>query len=388
MPTKDVLPTSPAPAKPNGSSLTTFPIDPSDDDEWVAGAIPAKQRHSQVSEGSPIPLGSLFNQPSTPLSQNAQGDSQKGASDDRQSEDDLSNEHLALLVQRYTVLCQARQTLQDEIENRLKKRERLAMEKLICAKIRLEEVRKQAVEAVAELNKASGGDTRICLSAGAPDGAYLSPPFVPDGAPGPGSLPPTVSTSASPAAGSTNLFTPSGNPVSESNAATPPVCPFSGTSVDQLKDLISRLRRPTAPPPPPPQAPPPPLQQLDPPSGGVIATETQQAIFNLYDEKMKAAKAAGAAVQMPWIPWPIFVSDAHQYRRQEVMEKHLVNSEVADFFRLYLRCKDSDFHDGRRTLRADWDKLLLAVPGHKRGGKACVRKVVSILHELAPGNGP
>ena len=81
------------------------------------------------------------------------------------SGDDTSDEILPLLAQRYTDLCHERRTLQEEIEDRLERKERMAAERLRCAKIALETARQRAVEIVAALNEASGGDTKIDLPA-------------------------------------------------------------------------------------------------------------------------------------------------------------------------------------------------------------------------------
>ena len=152
--------------------------------------------------------------------------------------------------------------------------------------------------------------------------------------------------------------------------------PPRGGTIGQLTDLISELRRtPTGPPPPPPPPPAPPFNSV---------TATQQAIFKRYDELMTAAKAAGAAVPMPSVPWPLLVVHAHQYPMQNVMDKHLVNSDVVGFIDLYLRWKGWNIHNGGRAMREDWEMLLSVIPEHKRGGRACVAKVVSILRVLVP----
>ena len=82
-------------------------------------------------------------------------------------EDDSNNEFLTLLVQRYTDICRERQMLQEEIEDRLERKERMAAEKLRCAKITLETTRQKAIDVVAALSEASCGDTKINLPAGA-----------------------------------------------------------------------------------------------------------------------------------------------------------------------------------------------------------------------------
>ena len=81
------------------------------------------------------------------------------------SDHDTSDDLLGLLVQRYADVCHERRTLQEEIENTLERKERVAAERLRCAKIALETTRQRAVEIVAALNEASGGDTEINLPA-------------------------------------------------------------------------------------------------------------------------------------------------------------------------------------------------------------------------------
>jgi len=84
-------------------------------------------------------------------------------------EDDSSDESLTLLVQRYTDMCHERRMLQEEIGDRLEREERMAAERIRCAKIALETTRQKAVEIVAALNETSGGDTKISLPAGTID---------------------------------------------------------------------------------------------------------------------------------------------------------------------------------------------------------------------------
>lgn len=352
MPTQYVFTTFPAPAQPNGASATT---------------IPGDQRK-------------------------AQADSQKDTNNDQRIKDDLSDEFLVLLVQRYTDLCHERQNLQEDIDDRLERKERLAMEKLRCASIKLEKIREQAVEAVAALNEASGGDTRVRLPTGALDETHLAYPIgsTPKSAHSSNLLPPYVPPPLSPAADSTPPLsgnTSSGDTVAATatgSALYPLPNPPRGGTIDELAGLISELRRtPTAPPRPQPQPKPQPKPQPPtPPSKGVTAT--QQAIFKRYDELIKAAKAAGAAVPMPSVPWPLLMSHAHQYPMQNVMDKNIVDSDVVDFVNLYSRWKGWNLRNDGQAMRKDWEELLSVIPEHKRGGRACVAKVVSILRALVP----
>jgi hypothetical protein len=317
-----------------------------------------------------------------PVPLEAQTDPQKDTNSDQRAEDDLDNESLTLLVQRYTDLCHDRQTLQEEIEDRLERKERLAKEKLRCAIIHLETIREKAVEIVAVLNEASGGDTQIRLPAGALDETTVESPtgLVPKNAKNSCSLPLGAPPSLSPSADSTMALPVPDNTYSKNTVTTvvgSALCAVPstprGTTLNQLVELISELRQsPAAPPPPTPQRCPSDI------------TATQQAIFKRYEELIKAAKASGAKVPMPEVPWPLLVPHAHQYPMQNVMEKNLVNSSVVGFINLYSRWKGWNLRNNGQSIRDDWEKLLLAIPGSKRGGKACVAKVVSILRELVP----
>ena len=99
---------------------------------------------------------------------------------------------------------------------------------------------------------------------------------------------------------------------------------------------------------------------------------------------MKAAKAAGANVHMPAVPWPLLVAYAHKFPMQNVMEKDLVNSSVVEFIHLYARWKGWNLRNDGQPMKADWEKLLSVIPERKHGGKACTAKVVSILRDLVP----
>ena len=385
IPTQYVFRAFPVPVKLSGAPRISFP-----NDQRITGIaqaplnIPtANKQHVPTSHGVPTPPGSLPGQCSdtglkkrVPLE--AQADSQSDAYYDRRTEDDLSDDFLTLLVQRYTDLCHERQNLQEEIEDRLERKERLAREKLRCAIIHLETIREKAVEVVAVLNEASGGDTQVRLPTGALDETHVALPIDlvsrnPLPLDGP-SLP-------TPAASSTPPLPIPDNRYSGNTAATTAVgsalCPLPstprGTTINQLTELISELRRTPAAPPSPPL-----------PRSPSDITASQQAIFKRYDELIKAAKAAGATVPMSAVPWPLLVQHAHQYPMENVMEKNLVNSSVVGFISLYSRWKGWNLRTDGQSMREDWEKLLLVIPGHKRGGRACVAKVVSILRELVP----
>jgi hypothetical protein len=115
------------------------------------------------------------------------------------------------------------------------------------------------------------------------------------------------------------------------------------------------------------------------------ATTTQQAIFIKYDQLMVAAKAAGSGLSMQNVPWPVFTPSLKQYPLQNIAVTHLVDSKVMDFVNVYVRWKGWNINVEGKLVLADWVQLHVQVPERKPGGKACMKKVVSILHVLIRG---
>ena len=330
-------------------------------------------------QGVPTPPGSLSGQSSDTVLKKRQTDSQKDTNYDKRIGGDLSNEFFSLLVQRYTDLCHERQILQEEIEDEIERKERLATEKLRCAIMHLETIREKAVEVVAVLNEASEGDTQVRLPAGALGKTHIVSPIDPYPKNANNSFPPPLDAPASlsPAAHSTltgpvldNTYSKDTTILTVVGQVPLPSTP-RGVTINQLAGLISELRRMPAPPPPPPK----------PPSN---ITATQRAIFKKYDELMKAAKAAGAPVPMAAVPWPLLVSHAHQYPMQNVMEKDLMSSSVVGFISLYSRWKGWNLRNDGQSMREDWERLLLVIQEQKPWGRACAVKVISVLRELIP----
>ena len=99
---------------------------------------------------------------------------------------------------------------------------------------------------------------------------------------------------------------------------------------------------------------------------------------------MKVAKAVGASVSTPVVPWPLLVESAQNYPMQNIMEKDLMNSHVVGFIYLYARWKGWILRNDGQPMKADWEKLLSVIPAHKHEGRACTAKVVSILRDLVP----
>ena len=385
IPTQYVFKAFPVPVKLSGAPRIIFP-----NDQRITGftqaplnILTANKQNGPTNHGIPTPPGSFPGQSfETMLKQRvpleAQADSQSTTTYDQQTEDDLSDDFLTLLVQSYTDLCHERQTLQEEIEDRLEREERLAKEKLRCAIIHLETIREKAVEVVAVLNEASGGDTHVSLPTGALDETHITSPIdlvsknsCPLPLDGPSSPTPAAdSTPAQPVPDKTYSKTTTATTVVGSVVCPLPSTPH-GATTNQHAELISEPR-------PTPEAPPPP------PKISSKITAIQQAIFKRYDELMKAAKAAGATVSMSAVPWPLLVQHAHQYPMQDIMVKNLVNSNVVGFIYGYSRWKGWNLRTDGQPMREDWEKLLLVIPEHKRGGRACARKVVSILRVLVP----
>jgi len=391
IPTQYVFMASTVPVRLSGAPRISFP-----NDQRITGItqtltnVPtANKQTSPTGQGVPTRPGSLPGQSSDivlkkQISLEAQADSQKHTNYDRRPEDDLSNESLTLLVQRYTDLCHERQTLQEEIEERLERKERLAKEKLRCAIIHLETIREKAVEIVAVLNEASEGDTRVRLPAGALDETHVESPtgLAPKNANKSSPLPLGAPSSLSPTADSTITLPVPDKTYPKNTIVTaavgPVLCPVPstprGATIKQPGEVTPELRRaPSAPP------------QLPLPRPPLGVSATQQAIFKRYDELMKAARASGATVPMSTVPWPLLVSHYHQYPMQNVMENNLEKNRVVGFIDLYSRWKGwSSVRSNGQPLREDWENLLSVMPEHRGVRRACVARVVWILREFIP----
>jgi len=76
---------------------------------------------------------------------------------------DISDDFITFLVQQYADLCHDRRAraLQGEIEEKLERNERNALNRLVRAMIALDTARQNAVEIIAALMEASGGDAQI-----------------------------------------------------------------------------------------------------------------------------------------------------------------------------------------------------------------------------------
>ena len=288
------------------------------------------------------------------------------------SEDHSSDDFLTILVQRYIDICYERRTIQEEVENRLERKERVAVEKLTCAKIALESTRQKAVEIVAALNEASGGDSMVNLPAGVlgsidakainpgADGAWASVLV---------SGPVKVHEHATPTP------PPKETPLPASAVCLPKPDTIHSRMVEHLSQSILRRMSAAEIPPATPLSAPAPLLQPQ-------VTTTQQAIFTKYDNMMIAAKASGSGLSMQKVPWPLYTPSHSQYPLQNVAALHLVDSKVTDFVEGYVRWKGWNLKVEGELVLADWVQLHWQVPETKRGGKACMERVVCILYAL------
>ena len=301
------------------------------------------------------------------------------------SNDDSSDDFLTILVQRYTDICYERRIIQEDIENRLERKERIAVEKLTCAKIALETTRQKAVEIVAALNEASGGDSMVNLPAGilgsvdskaissSTDGAYSSVfgPIV-----SPSTVRYAVVSGPDKAHEHANPTpTPEERPLPTSTVFSPEPNTIRPNMVEHLSEPIL-IRIPASElPAATPLSAPAPLPQSK-------VTKTQQAIFMKYDELMIAAKAAGSGVSMEKVPWPLFTLSCNQYPLKHILASLLVDSSVTNFFEGYIRWKGWNVKVEGQSMLGDWKQLDMQVPEKKLGGKACMQRVVSILGVL------
>ena len=310
-------------------------------------------------------------------------DQRSSLSHSSDSEDDLSEDFLIRLVQRYTDICHERRSIQDEIEVRLERKQRIVVEKLRCAKIALEATRQKAVEIVAALNDASQGDCKVNLPTRSTRSVGSKPIFAAaDGVYASGSGPIPIPSSAVPAIGPYQVTpcTPSSPisslkkaPLPPSAPATPALNTIRSTPLDHPTQSTSKYIPTTAhsPVPAPSQAP--------------TITPTQRAIYKKYDQMMITAKAAGGEVSMLAVPWPLLMSQPQQYPMQNVMAQHLEESSVTSFINGYIQWKGWNLKNNGNSVLADWEQLHSQVPGRKPGGKACLYRVVLIIRKLVRG---
>ena len=289
--------------------------------------------------------------------------------------DDLSDEFITFLVQRYTDICHERRMVQEKIEDFLERKERTAVENLVDAKVALETTRQKAIEIVAALNEASQGDSRVTLPTRCliPVGSCTSSPGANGALPGPIAIPPPLPlvtgpdpvqagerSTPSPApnqAPSPTSFAPTGSHSLDSSRSPVPIHFATDSSVDNPPATVPSFPSP-------------------------MTTPTQQAIYEKYDLMMIAAKVSGEGVSMLKIPWPILMPHAHQYPMQNVMVSHLDDLRVIDFFQGYFQWKGWTYTIEGISMLTDWGQIFSQIPDYKRGGRQCAGKVFSVLQGL------
>jgi len=76
------------------------------------------------------------------------------------------------------------------------------------------------------------------------------------------------------------------------------------------------------------------------------------------------------------------MSHVHQYPIQNIMVQHLGGPGVINLFQGYTQWKGWNLKVESRSILIDWTQLYSQVPDHKRGGRLCMEKVVSVLRGL------
>jgi hypothetical protein len=314
------------------------------------------------------------------------GEQTRSTSSDH-SEENSSDDFLTLLVRRYMDICYERRRLQEEIEERLEKKKRMASEKLRCAKIALEATRQKTVEIVAALNEASGGDTEVNLLAGSM-GAVDSERDTTPARVGSTAIDATSyssfaivrnlgsssSPTVSPAAQSrTPVITPSLNvdksatcPVTApSPLSSTPSGPFH-TPVDRTNPMKTTASCHSSP-----------LSSLE------ALTPLQIAIFQKYEQLMLNVKSAGKVDDMPNIPWPILTSKLEEYPLHVTSKSMIVGPGVLEFARLYCRWKSWTMSVCRNTMLMEWKNLGDQLTSPKIMNYRCISRTRSILESIA-----
>lgn len=285
-------------------------------------------------------------------------------------EDPTSDEFLAFLVQRYADLCHERRGLQGDIEEKLDRKERMAQEKVRCAKIALDTTRQGAVEIVAALMDASGGDAQVRVpgsnfpSANARSDRVSEEEFrYPSG---------TGTAPTSPFRDSS--FCSESSPHRKSSMvmpSPPPALPMAAKSpLRHTLPLHSDLANSTTTLPPsmtsqavvqtPTKVIPVPNPQVE---------EWEAAIFRVYDSLMPAAIAAGKSVTCINLPWPVLEFKADFYSTTTIKDKDIKQDVISDFIHTYSTWKGWSFQTTRGKMKLDWESVQRVFPGDRTGKK-------------------
>lgn len=294
-------------------------------------------------------------------------------------EDDISDDFLTSLVQQYADLCHERRAIQEDIEENLEREERLAFEKLACARIALDSTRQHAVEIVAALMEASEGDAQVRVPGSHPHRAGAQSDLSSEAE----FKYPSRPTSATSAFRSSTIFTPDSLIQSKSSVAMsslPPISPlaFKSPSRPELAlhsdlatattalppSLISQNTAPT------------PMKTV--PTSNPQVEEWEAAIFRLYDSLMPTAIAAGKGVSSIHLPWPVLEFKAKYYSTDTIKDKDIKQDVVSDFIRTYSAWKGWNFQMARGRMKSDWESIRNVFPKDKDGRKR-VENVVKCI---------
>jgi len=280
-------------------------------------------------------------------------------------EGDISDDYITSLVQQYADFCHERRALQEEIEEKLERKERVALEKLACAKIALNTTRQNSVEIVAALMEASGGDAQIQAPKSHLHNAEAQSDLVSERE---FKYPSGLTAATSPF--HTNIFSPNSSIRSKSSVAmstSPPVHPLASmASSRSVLSLHSDLATSTTGLPPSmiSQATAPTLTKAVPTSNPKVE-EWEAAIFQIYDSLMPAALAARSGVTGKDLPWPVLAFEAKYYSTTTIKDKDIKQDVVSDFIYTYSAWKGWSFQIARGKMKTDWESIQNVFPKEK-----------------------
>jgi hypothetical protein len=286
------------------------------------------------------------------------------------SEDEMSDSHLTSLAEQYTELCRKRQDLQEEIKEKLRRKERTALEKLMRTKDALDMTRQSADNIVATLMKASGGDAQIRVTTSSPRNAEARSGLV-DRAESRDQSKNTAP--ASPLHTNTSRsdsLVPSKSSVAMSSSPT--VLPVDSKSHLQ-PSLASHLDIAAATMTLPPSftshaAVPTPIKAL--PESNTPVEEWEVAIFQIYDILMPAAvTAARSGATSEQLPWPVLQFEHEYYSTTTIKLKDIQQDVVSDFIDTYSAWKGWSFQTTQRKMKSDWESVQKVFPKEKAGKK-------------------
>jgi len=282
---------------------------------------------------------------------------------------DISDNFLTFLVQQYADLCHDRRALQGEIAEKLERRERMALERLACASIALDTTRRNAVEIIAALMEASGGDTQIRAPRSHLHKAEARSDLVSEKE---SRYPATVPTPPAFLPPSKSFVTTSGSPPVPLLASKSPSQPLPALHSDLAAapttlppSLISQSTVPT------------PMKTF--PTSNPQVEEWEATIFRLYDNLMPAAIAAGSGVSSVNLPWPVLEFEAKYYSTTTIKDKDIKQDVISDFIHTYGAWKGWSFQIARGKMKSDWERIQSVFPKERAGKKRVDNVVMYIL---------